>query len=196
MQIERILYPVETLGPGRRLAIWTVGCTKGCFGCISRELWTPRPDKDIPISRLIAIIKKIIAEKEVDGITISGGDPLEQRGELLKLLIEIHPICDDILVYTGYTLSEIKERWTKNDFNCLISNITVLIDGRYIDALNDNMSPLIGSTNQTLHFFNEGKRDKYIRYCREEGRSIQNIINGDRLISIGIHNKAATNTSN
>ena len=33
MQIDRLLYPVHSLGPGNRLAIWVKGCRKRCFNC-------------------------------------------------------------------------------------------------------------------------------------------------------------------
>ena len=189
MQIERIFFPTEALGPGKRLAVWTIGCSKGCPQCMSQELWNARPEKHVPVAQLFRIIKKVIRENEADGITISGGDPLEQREELLQLVAAIHPLCDDILVYTGFTLKELEDGWTKHDLDQLQSNVAVLIDGRYVDALNDNMTPLIGSTNQVIRFFDERQRGKYEQYCREKGRSIQNIYNGGSLLSIGIHNK-------
>jgi anaerobic ribonucleoside-triphosphate reductase activating protein len=189
MQIERIFYPIEALGPGNRLVIWTVGCSKRCPKCISRELWGARPDKNMPITQLINFVKNVIDKNAVDGITISGGDPLEQREELLQFISGVYPLCNDILIYTGYTLNELRENWKREDFEVLIRNTTVLIDGRYIDELNDNTTPLIGSSNQVIHFFEESKRNEYERYIGESGRIIQNIYSGTRLISVGIHNK-------
>ena len=189
MQIERLFYPVDALGPGKRLAIWTIGCSKECSNCISRELWHPRPDKNIMLPQLINFVKKVLSENEVDGITISGGDPLEQREEFLQFISAIHPLCDDILVYTGYTLQELCVIWTENELERLKKYVSVLIDGRYVDALNDSKSPLIGSTNQEIHFFDESKRTQYEQLLLGKGRSVQNIYNGERVISIGIHNK-------
>ena len=189
MQIERVVYPVEVLGPGKRLGIWTIGCQKSCPGCISRELWAPNPGKNMPLSQLIGIAGKIISENKADGITISGGDPLEQPEELLQFITAIQPICDDILIYTGYTLQELRDSWEKDDLDRLTKNISVLIDGRYVDSLNDNASPLIGSTNQFIHFFDESKCHKYEHYCREKGRCVQNIFSGKTLVSIGIPGK-------
>lgn len=38
MQIDRLLYPVHSLGPGNRLVIWVRGCKKRCFNCANPEL--------------------------------------------------------------------------------------------------------------------------------------------------------------
>lgn len=189
MQVERVLYPVETLGPGKRIAIWTIGCSKRCQNCISPELWEPRYDKNIFIPQLFDFFKKVIKDNIVDGITISGGDPLEQRDEILEFIVAIYPLCQDILIYTGYTLAELQETWSTEQLAMLMSHSSVLVDGRYIEILNDNAIPLRGSTNQTIHYFDKGLQSKYEQYCDKFGRRVQNIYYGDKVISVGIINK-------
>jgi anaerobic ribonucleoside-triphosphate reductase activating protein len=187
MQIERILYPVETLGVGKRLVIWTVGCSKRCEHCISPEMWECNPEKDIPIHKLVRILSDIINENDVDGVTISGGDPLEQAEELLELVSAIHTNVHDILVYTGYTYEELQDILPRESMKRLTDNIAVLIDGRYIHEKNDGLSPLRGSTNQIIHFFNEKLRPLYEEYMKTSGRKIQNVFYGNQIISVGIH---------
>lgn len=189
MLIERILYPVETLGPGKRITIWTIGCSKRCPNCISPELWERRKDKNIAVPQLFDFVSKVMNDHEVDGMTISGGDPLEQADELLEFLERIYPLCPDILIYTGYTLAELQKKWSQEQLNLLMNHSAVLIDGRYINALNDNKSPLKGSTNQTIYYFNKNLQSKYEQYCRDIGRHIQNIYYGEKLLSVGIFNK-------
>lgn len=77
---------------------------------------------------------------------------------------------DDILVYTGYKLEELKGR---NDgvTNAVLANIAVLIDGEYVEE-RDTGHKLIGSDNQVMHFLNGDYRAEYEEYCREE-RSVQ-----------------------
>ena len=56
MFVERILCPIVTLGPGRRLVIWTKGCSKKCKGCISPEMASIEGTKEISVKDLFSII--------------------------------------------------------------------------------------------------------------------------------------------
>lgn len=188
MLIDRVIFPVTALGPGERIAIWTQGCSKRCKNCASRELWEKDSAKDIAVDKLIESIREYIGDETVDGITITGGDPLEQPEELSVLLERLHMFSHDILLYTGYEYGELQERLGPACLEQLRKTVSVLIDGRYIDQMNDNKSALIGSVNQTIHYLDESVREKYEEYIRK-GRQIQNIYYGKSLMSVGIHNK-------
>ena len=43
MYLDRILYPVTALGPGKRIAIWVSGCERHCNHCANPELWKQYP---------------------------------------------------------------------------------------------------------------------------------------------------------
>lgn len=184
MRIDRMIYPVETLGPGKRIVVWTVGCTKRCYNCSNPELWAANNSKDIPIPELYRCIDAICANNEVDGITFTGGDPLEQAEELLELLALCSKLTGDILVYTGFEIEELEQTVIYE----LSVYISCLIDGRYVEGCNDNKSPLIGSTNQRIILFKEAYQDIYSDYI-SKGRRIHNLFYNDKLISVGIHNK-------
>lgn len=183
MQIDRVMYPITSLGPGQRLVIWTIGCSKHCKGCSNPELWDRAPSKNIDVDSLASNIIKQLDGQKIDGITITGGDPLEQYDELVKLILMLKPICDDILVYTGYIVSEIPT----DKLAVLKKYVDVLIDGRYINERNTNECVLRGSANQNLIFFNEKVKEKYETYLKE-GRKIQNVFYENKAISVGIHN--------
>lgn len=185
MYIERVLYPVEVLGVGKRVAIWTQGCPHGCKECINKDLWVQNSKNNIPINKLIEIIFRLVENQKVDGITITGGDPFYQQEELLELVRELKIKNLEILVYTGYLKQEILEMQYGKE--CL-DGIDVLIDGKYIDGLNDNQSPLRGSTNQQIHILNNEVAEKYEVYLKK-GRELQHFYSNDRMISVGIHNK-------
>lgn len=189
MLIDRILYPIHALGPGKRLCIWTVGCTKRCLYCSNSELWRADKSKDIPLKDLISIIQNVSSRHQIDGITITGGDPLEQKDELLKLLPSLKVITNDILVYTGFTYRQLKEQLPCEELDLLCSMMGVLIDGKYEHELNCEDCALRGSSNQNIYYFDEGLKPKYEAYMKQQGRIIQNVFSGERVVSVGIHNK-------
>lgn len=193
MLIDRVIFPITTLGPGERIAIWTQGCTKRCKNCASRELWEKDAAKDIAVSELVGKIAEYIGDEAVDGITITGGDPLEQPEELEALLEGLLAFSRDILLYTGYEYRELQERLGPAYLEKLRRTVSVLIDGRYIDRKNDNKSALIGSVNQNIIYFDETVREKYEKYI-SGGRQVQNIYYGKSLMSVGIHNKEGRET--
>lgn len=183
MYVDRILYPVTSLGPGKRLCIWVSGCNARCEGCANPELWTQRPEQFINVEDLAFAIKKCVMGKEIEGITISGGEPFDQALDVIKLL-KLLNCKGDILVFSGYLYEEIKNDITKN---MLLEMIDVLVDGRYIEELNDGKSTLKGSTNQCIYILNEKKEKLYDEYLKQ-GRQIQNFVYDYETLSVGIHN--------
>lgn len=178
MYIARILYPVEVLGPGKRIGIWFSGCSHGCVGCSNPELWQQQEKNKISIDDVLSLIHQISDTNPVDGFTITGGDPMEQSEELQHLLKMLKPISDDILVYTGFEIEELTEKQ--------LENISVLIDGKYVEELNDN-SLLRGSSNQRIHILEESQKNKYEIYLNTETNKIQNFTTNDGIVSVGIH---------
>lgn len=178
MYVARILYPVEVLGPGKRIGIWLCGCSRGCKGCSNPELWQVQDKYKISIDSVLELIHQISDANQVDGFTITGGDPMEQSEDLQHLLKMLKPISDDVLVYTGFEIEELTEKQ--------LENISVLIDGKYIEELNDN-SLLRGSSNQRIHILNKKYKSKYETYLSSETNKIQNFTTNDGVVSVGIH---------
>jgi len=128
MYIDRILAPIETLGPGNRLVIWVKGCSKKCKGCANPELWSFENSKSYSVDDIFKIIQNIFSQNRIDGVTISGGDPLEQKEQLLVLLKKLNALTQDILVYTGYTMDELNRLLSQEEMMDLENYIAVLID--------------------------------------------------------------------
>lgn len=187
MLIARILSPVHSLGPGERVCIWTQGCSKRCKGCISPEL-QPFSGKEIDESVLANIIIQVARNNGCKGITLSGGDPFEQPQALLKLLMLLRENFDDILVYTGFELTDIQSELMGTAAKKCLDYLDVLIDGRYIDELNFQDCALRGSTNQKIHFFNKGLVSVYDEYMRQ-GRILESFVHNQDTIVTGIFNK-------
>ena len=178
MKTGRIIYPVYTLGPGKRVGIWLSGCNKRCEGCGNPELWDSGYGKDLSPAEIMVIVREFASSDEVDGFTISGGEPFLQKEELALLLSMLSEISEDILVYTGYKAEEITAD---------LSDIAVLIDGEYIHSLCDGHI-LKGSSNQRIHFLKEEYRKSYEQYIRENNGEnfVQTVPCGKGMLFLGI----------
>lgn len=182
MQIERIFYPLETLGYGKRIGIWTIGCPHACFNCSNPELWKENKKKDLPLPYIFQMLQSI--EVPIDGVTITGGEPFQQVSDLRELIYFIKTnITEDILVYSGYTMDQL-HKMNNPDIHFILNNIAVLIDGKYIEELNDN-SPLKGSSNQIIHILNHQYKDRYEQLLKEN-RKVQTVVVQNDLIAFGI----------
>lgn len=184
MQIDRLLYPVHSLGPGNRLAIWVRGCKKRCFNCANPELQRFNSKSEVSMSVIKDMISRI--GEKIDGVTITGGEPFCQAKELLEMITFILEITDDILIFTGYSKEEIYDLNNDDAIRC-IDKAAVVIYGEYVDKLNDNHTPLIASSNQVMEFHNPKINNKYMDYINN-GRIIENFYYNNNLISVGIHN--------
>ncbi len=178
MYVARILYPVEVLGPGKRIGIWFCGCPRRCKGCSNPELWEFQERYKTTPEAVYALVCKIADENQVDGFTITGGEPLWQSEDLQKLIKLLCDISTDILVYTGYKIEELSSN--------TLQGIAVLIDGEYIEELNNNCI-LRGSANQRIHILNSAYKKAYSDYCANSSNQIQNFSTTDGTISVGIH---------
>lgn len=188
MNIARILYPVKVLGMGDRVGIWVCGCNRKCHGCSNPELWERQSKYEISLSRLKQLIENIAAGHVIDGFTITGGEPFEQSKEFAELIDFLRTISADILVYTGFSLDELKENLS-DDIQKILSSVSVLIDGEYIEARNTDVT-LRGSDNQTINILNPEYRENYDNYLETAHNQIQNFTTSDGVVSVGIHKKS------
>jgi anaerobic ribonucleoside-triphosphate reductase activating protein len=144
-------------GPGDRFVIWTQGCRKMCKNCYNPETWSHYRNNLIDIDLLVEEIKN----SSISGVTISGGDPFEQPEELFYLLGKIKQLdlSDGVIVFSGYTIDEIRVR---EELRKSLDYIDVLIDGLYIEEKRIS-SGLAGSSNQEFYFLTDKiSRDKIV----------------------------------
>ena len=65
-------------GPGIRFVIFAQGCQHNCKGCFNPELQPFQQNRLMTVEEIIAMIK----EHNSQGITFSGGDPLNKQKAL------------------------------------------------------------------------------------------------------------------
>ncbi len=132
-------------GPGRRCVLWVAGCHRRCPGCFQSQFFNFNAGRSIKIEELV---QQIIAVKEIEGLTISGGEPFEQSESLAKLCKLIRKSSDlSILAYTGYKLDVLQNRSLVD--RMFLEQLDWLIDGEYRHELH---GPYLwrGSANQSL----------------------------------------------
>jgi anaerobic ribonucleoside-triphosphate reductase activating protein len=141
--INKIHYPVTTLGYGRRIVIWMQGCSIHCTGCVSKDTWDFDPERETEVAEIALALASWM--KMADGLTISGGEPFDQPKGLLELLRRIRPmITGDILLYSGYRRSILDAKNPE-----ILAFVDVLIDGPF--EPNAGQSKVLrGSDNQTI----------------------------------------------
>lgn len=149
-------------GPGLRFVLWTQGCSKGCKNCFNPLTWSNEKNKIFTNDNLLELIKNF---EDIDGITITGGDPFEQEYELLELLFSLRSFNfkKGIIVYTGFTIDEINENPIRR--KCL-DYLDILIDGRYEEE-NKISSGLKGSSNQNVFYFSDKVKEEEINIDQE-----------------------------
>lgn len=111
---------------------------------------------------------------------------MDQAKELLELVKLLRLINSDILVFSGYTHQELLRNTTQRE---ILNEIAVLVDGPYIESLN-NALPLRGSSNQNILLFDLTHESRYADYLNTEKKRIQNFYFDDQTVSVGIHDVA------
>lgn len=147
-------------GPGLRYTVFFQGCIRHCTGCHNPESWPMYGGYKADTNE---IKKEIVANKLLDGITLSGGEPFLQPAAALDICFWAKKRGYNVWCYTGYTFEEIIE-WSDNRLQ-LLKNIDVLVDGPF-EIVNRSLDiPWRGSTNQRLvdvqKSIAEGKVVKY-----------------------------------
>ena len=84
LNVHAILPRSRANGPGVRTVIWLQGCTLCCPGCFNPGTHSAEPRLLMPEADLLA---RIIADQhEIEGVSISGGEPLQQPEGLLAMI--------------------------------------------------------------------------------------------------------------
>lgn len=135
-------------GPGRRYAIWVQGCTLLCPGCCNPELFSAEGGTPVHVNDLL---ERILAT-DVEGISLLGGEPLQQPVALAELCRRTREAGLSVMIFSGYTIEEIRQLDGGND---VLAWTDLLVDGRYDRSQPDEVRRWIGSRNQRLHFLTD-----------------------------------------
>ncbi|MGV3623726.1 MAG: 4Fe-4S single cluster domain-containing protein [Archangium sp.] len=158
LRVAQMVNDTEAEGPGRRFALWVQGCSLRCPGCCNPEMFAA--DKGGSMLEVEEVVAKILAVPDLEGISVLGGEPFEQPEALAELCARVRAAGLSVMIYTGYTLGELKARPSSEQ---LLMQVDLLVDGRFEQSKPDTRRRWIGSTNQTMHFLSP-------RYSQDDAR--------------------------
>jgi anaerobic ribonucleoside-triphosphate reductase activating protein len=138
--------PVHVLGPGARAVVWVQGCPFKCPGCIVPESWDAQGGYELAVDELAEWVR---AQRGIDGLTLSGGEPMVQAGPLAALVRTVKAGRDlSVLCYSGYRQGDLLHRGTPEQRE-LLGLCDILIDGPYIRSQHADLR-WRGSRNQRV----------------------------------------------
>lgn len=139
-------------GIGWRTVLFVSGCSHHCKGCHNKESWNPNAGHPFTDE----IKQKIFdcMDDTMDGLTISGGDPLYKKNinEVTKLCKEFKEKFPDktIWLYTGNLYRDSKHLE-------IMKYVDVVVDGEFRQDLKDTTLAFRGSLNQRIIDTHTGK---------------------------------------
>ena len=129
-------------GDGIRYAIFMQGCLRNCDGCQNPETHALDGGRLMNTDEIISALKK---NPLLDGITLTGGEPLLQVDAANELARAAKNFGLSVWCYTGYTFEELPP-----EAEPLMENVDVLIDGAFVENLRDLELQFRGSSNQRI----------------------------------------------
>lgn len=155
LRIFRKQAPVQVLGPGKRAVIWVQGCAFACKGCIVPESWDSDGGEAVSLEDLS---QWVLSQPDLEGITLSGGEPMLQAAALVGLIDRLRTEANlGTVCYTGYTWETLQQQGTPDQL-ALLDRLDLLIDGPFIAS---HQADLLwrGSRNQRLLALSDRYRD-------------------------------------
>lgn len=146
MRYHNITHDDMLNGEGLRTVLWVSGCDHHCQNCQNPITWDINGgllfDEDAERE-----LFECMAPGYISGLTFSGGDPLhvENREEITRLAKKAKEKFPEksIWLYTGYLWEQISNLE-------IVNYVDVIIDGKFMEELKDNLLHWRGSSNQRI----------------------------------------------
>lgn len=186
LSINRVLAPITVLGAGRRVGVWVQGCALACPGCASVDTWDRAEGALRDPEELAVTIADQVKLENLDGLTITGGEPLDQPDQLAALVTGLRmklatwpkAATFDVLLFSGYSTKAAPKR-----AGGLWSLLDAAVCGPYRRKLPSGV-PLVASSNQELVVLTDVGRSKYP--LGKAARRMQLVSDGESLVMVGL----------
>lgn len=143
MRIADIMMNSVANGPGIRDVIFVQGCDHHCPGCHNPQTWNKRGGNQMFGCE---ILKQL--ESSRNNVTFSGGEPLDQYADVLRLANMLYIIQRKrSWLYTGYSIEDIPHTWL---VALQASGVECIVDGEFKQELKNLSLKFRGSSNQRI----------------------------------------------
>src|ERR1035438_8649347 len=167
MLLHALIPASRANGPGLRAVVFFQGCSLGCGKC-----WNPSSHRfhgtDATIDFVAQEVLRVRQEHTLEGITFSGGEPMQQADSLLGLMHSLRQEAPELSfgMFSGYAEHELDQGqyWIWGDGNSqqhrkrlwqeIRASLDFAIMGRFNQAQPSDM-PLRTSRNQLLRLFTD-----------------------------------------
>ena len=133
-------------GPGIRLVLFFQGCPHHCSSCQNPDTWDYNGGEESDTMDIIEIIR---STRHIEGIALSGGDPLVQCDAAAEIASAAKAMGLSVWCYTGWTIEDIRAGKTPANEK-ILKFIDVLVDGPFVESLKDENLEYRGSSNQRI----------------------------------------------
>lgn len=148
LNINKIIKNSRANGHGTRYTIWVQGCDRRCPGCFNPETHSHKSNTLVDVRELI---QDVLNTRGIDGITLSGGEPLLQARELAVLAKAVQGAGLTVMMFTGYPTMP-----NSPDVKNLLRYTDMVIAGEY-DGSKPGKTPLVGP-HKTVFRPNKSRR--------------------------------------
>jgi anaerobic ribonucleoside-triphosphate reductase activating protein len=167
MLLHALIPASRANGPGLRAVVFFQGCTLHCRAC-----WNPKSHpfggSEMTVDAVAEDVLRACQEHVLEGITFSGGEPMQQADCLLGLLHSLREHAPELSfgMFSGYTERELDqgqywiwgngstEQHRKRLWQEIRASLDFAILGRFNQAQPSSL-PLRTSRNQVLRLFTD-----------------------------------------
>lgn len=149
-------------GPGVRVSLFVSGCNRHCKNCYNQEAQNFNNGEPFTQETYRAILEHV-AKTHCSGLSVLGGEPLDQDANgliaLIELVADVHRLGKNVWLWTGYTWQDVFAQTTTDPKACnmrphlqqtLLSEVDFVVDGPYVDEKKDLSLAFRGSANQEI----------------------------------------------
>jgi len=159
-------------GPGMRAVVYFQGCNLRCAGC-----WNPATHAFVGPPREVHDVAEQVAAAHrthtIDGVTFSGGEPMQQAPDLLDLMRVLRRARPEISIgmYSGYSERELDsgrfctryglaQEARRRVWEEIKRHLDFAVLGRFV-AAKPSQLPMRTSSNQSLRLFSGRYREEH-----------------------------------